>query len=65
GPPLNPNTRIYVARRISDRMKECKGDGSQRKSESVEKECLNFRRSDRYNGPSLFTDFKAGRSFFY
>ena len=25
----------------------------------------NFRRSDRYDGPSLFTDLKARRSSFY
>ena len=34
-----PDTRICVVQRISDGMKECEGDGSQRKSEGVEKEC--------------------------
>ena len=34
-----PDTRIYVVQRISDGMKECEGDGRQRKSEAVEKEC--------------------------
>ena len=34
-----PDTRICVVQRISDRMKECEGDGCQRKSEAVEKEC--------------------------
>ena len=34
-----PDTRICVVQRISDGMKECKGDGCQRKSEAVEKEC--------------------------
>ena len=34
-----PDTRICVVRRISGGMKEGKGDGSQRKSEAVEKEC--------------------------
>ena len=34
-----PDTRICVVRRISDEMKECKGDESQRKSEAVEKGC--------------------------
>ena len=33
-----PDTRCIV-QRISDGMKECEGDGSQRKSEAVEKEC--------------------------
>ena len=33
-----PDTRICVVQRISDGMKECEGDGSQRKSEAVEKE---------------------------
>ena len=31
--------RICIVQRISDGMKECEGDGSQRKSEAVEKEC--------------------------
>ena len=31
--------RICVVQRISDGMKECEGDGCQRKSEAVEKEC--------------------------
>ena len=30
--------RICVVQRISDRMKECEGDGCQRKSEAVKKE---------------------------
>ena len=34
-----PDTRICVVQRISDGMKECEGDGCQRKSEAVEKEC--------------------------
>ena len=34
-----PDTRICVVQRISDRMKECEGDGCQRKSAAVEKEC--------------------------
>ena len=39
-----PDRKICVVRRISDGMKECKGNGSQRKSEAVEKECRNFRK---------------------
>ena len=31
--------RIGFVQRISDRMTECKGDSSQRKSKAVEKEC--------------------------
>ena len=34
-----PDTRICVVQRISDGMKECEGDGYQRKSAAVEKEC--------------------------
>ena len=34
-----PDTRICVVQKISDGMKECEGDGCQRKSEAVEKEC--------------------------
>ena len=34
-----PDTRICVVQRISDGMKECEGDGSQRKSEAVKREC--------------------------
>ena len=34
-----PDTRICVVQRISDGMKECEGDGCQRKSTAVEKEC--------------------------
>ena len=34
-----PDTRMCVVQRISDEMKECEGDGCQRKSEAVEKEC--------------------------
>ena len=34
-----PDTRICVVQRISHGMKECEGDGCQRKSEAVEKEC--------------------------
>ena len=34
-----PDMRICVVQRTSDRMKECEGDGSQRKSKAVEKEC--------------------------
>ena len=34
-----PDTRICVVQRISDGMKECEGDGCQRKSKAVEKEC--------------------------
>ena len=33
------DTKICVVQRISDGIKECQGDGSQRKSEAVEKEC--------------------------
>ena len=34
-----PDRRLCVVQRISDGMKECEGDGSQRKSEAVEEEC--------------------------
>ena len=34
-----PDMRICVVQRISDGMKECEGDGCQRKSTAVEKEC--------------------------
>ena len=34
-----PDMRICVVQGISDWMKECEGDRSQRKSEAVEKEC--------------------------
>ena len=34
-----PDRRICVVQRISDGTKECEKDGSQRKSEAVEKEC--------------------------
>ena len=34
-----PDTKICVVERISDGMKECEGDGCQRKNEAVEKEC--------------------------
>ena len=34
-----PDTRICVVQRISDGMKECEEDGSQKKSGAVEKEC--------------------------
>ena len=34
-----PVMRICIVQRISDGMKECEGDRSQRKSEVVEKEC--------------------------
>ena len=34
-----PDTRICVVQRIPDEMKACEGDGCQRKSEAVEKEC--------------------------
>ena len=37
-PQKRPHTRICVVQRISDGMKECEGDGSQRKSEAVEEE---------------------------
>ena len=33
-----PDTTICVVQRISDGMKECEGDGCQRKSEAVKKE---------------------------
>ena len=33
-----PDTRICVGQRISDGMKECEEDGSQRKSKAFEKE---------------------------
>ena len=38
-----PDTRICVVHRISDGMRECEGDGSQRKSEAVEEECRTSR----------------------
>ena len=41
-----------VVQRISDRMKECEGDGSQRKSEAVEKEC-------RTSGQIYMTDLRC------
>ena len=34
-----PDTRICVVQRISDGMKECEEDGSQRKSKAIWKEC--------------------------
>ena len=34
-----PDTRIPVVQRILDGMKECEGDGCQRKSAAVEMEC--------------------------
>ena len=34
-----PDTRICLVQRISDGMKECEGDGCQRKGAAVEKEC--------------------------
>ena len=34
-----PDTRICVVQRMSDGMKGCEGDGSQRKGEVAEKEC--------------------------
>ena len=34
-----PDTRICVVQRISNGLKEWEGDGCQRKSEAVEKEC--------------------------
>ena len=34
-----PDTTICVVQRILGGMKKCEGDGSQRKSEVVEKEC--------------------------
>ena len=34
-----PDMRICVVQRILGGMKKCEGDGSQRKSEAVEKEC--------------------------
>ena len=34
-----PVMRICIVQRISDGMKECEGDRSQRKSKVVEKEC--------------------------
>ena len=57
--------RISVVQKISDRMRECEGDRNKRKSEAVEKECINFMRSDRYDRSSLFTDLKARRSSLY
>ena len=38
-PDSRPDSRICVVQRILDGMKECEGDGSQRKSEAIEKEC--------------------------
>ena len=38
-----PDTRICVAQTFADGMKECEGDGCQRKSEAVEKECRTSR----------------------
>ena len=34
-----PDTKICVVQRISDGMKECEGDGCQRKNAAVDKEC--------------------------
>ena len=34
-----PDTRICGVQRVSDGMKECEGDGCQRKSAAVEEEC--------------------------
>ena len=34
-----PDMKICGVQRILDGMKECEGDGCQRKSEAVEKEC--------------------------
>ena len=59
-----PDTRICVVQRISDGMKECEGNGSQRKSEAVGKECRTSG-GPFYDGPSLFTDLKARRSSLY
>ena len=36
-----PYARICVVQKISDGIKECEGDGSQRESKAVEKECNN------------------------
>ena len=41
-----PDTRICVVQRISNGMKECEGDGCQRKSEAVEKECRTSGQTD-------------------
>ena len=57
-----PDTRICVVLRISDGMKECEGDGCQRKSEAVEKEC---RTLGGQTDMTLFTDLKARRSSLY
>ena len=38
-----PDTRICIMQRISDGMKEYEGDGCQRKSEAVGKECRTSR----------------------
>ena len=48
-----PDTRICLVQRISDRMKECELDVSQRKSEVVEKE---FRTS---GGQTDMTDHRC------
>ena len=48
-----PDTRICVVQRISDGMKECEGDGCQRKSEAVEKECRTS------GGQSDMTDYRC------
>ena len=48
-----PNTRICVVQKISDEMKECEGDGCQRKSAAVEKE---FRTS---GGQADMTDHRC------
>ena len=58
-----PDTRICVVQRISGGMKECEGDGCQRKSAAVEKECRTSG-GHRYDGPSLFTDLKARKKQF-
>ena len=38
-----PDTRICLVQRISDGMKECEEDGSQRKNEAIEKKCRTWR----------------------
>ena len=60
-----PDTRICVVRRISDGMKECEGDGCQRKSEAVEKEYRTLGGQTDMDGLSLFTNLKARRSSLY
>ena len=57
-----PNRRICVVQRISDGMKDCKREGSQRKSKTVGKECRTSEGQTDINAPSSFTDLKTRRN---